>query len=259
MNQPNYVLLEEEGFPFIRLDKTGKVFNMKSDVPLTVRKQNIELHKEGGTAHFNIPILLRKYFFNELNAIHKTDQCSLEFLQLSNFIVIKQGRIWSKHFYRWLDGGPNNQGYYHTSLRNDFCTISCVKIHRVVAMAFIPNPFNYSDVNHIDGNKANNTVDNLEWVTSYMNHLHARSHGLRESALNESQVHEVCKRLISGENQRSIAFTLGISVHAIGHIVNHGSHREIAKQYGIPYKAPIRLIPVDRSKYKPRFSGPLCE
>lgn len=71
----------------------------------------------------------------------------------------------------------NNNGYFITSLYVNSKSKKFL-VHRLVAEAFIPNPDNKPQINHIDGNKENNCVDNLEWVTQSENELHASKFGL---------------------------------------------------------------------------------
>lgn len=63
-------------------------------------------------------------------------------------------------------------GYLLCSLNKNHKT-KALLVHTIVAMAFIPNPYNKSQVNHKDGNKKNNKVENLEWVTPSENQLHS--------------------------------------------------------------------------------------
>ena len=67
-------------------------------------------------------------------------------------------------------------GYRHTILNG-----KNRNIHRVIAETFIPNPNNLPCVNHKDGNKQNNRVDNLEWCTHSENTLHSFRTGLQKT------------------------------------------------------------------------------
>ena len=72
----------------------------------------------------------------------------------------------------------NNRGYYSVGIKR-----KTFMVHRLVALAFLPNPENKPFVNHIDGNKLNNHIDNLEWCTCKENNLHARKTGLHKQAI----------------------------------------------------------------------------
>ncbi|MGD2273203.1 HNH endonuclease [Bacillus wiedmannii] len=64
-------------------------------------------------------------------------------------------------------------GYLNVALMNSIGKTKYLRVHRLVALAFIPNPSEKTYVNHIDENRKNNHVNNLEWVTPKENNLHS--------------------------------------------------------------------------------------
>ena len=90
----------------------------------------------------------------------------------------------------------NSTGYLHVDLYKNGNRYY-KKVHRLVANAFIPNIDNKPQINHIDGNKINNRVDNLEWVTASENIHHAWTTGICEAHNKGKQLSEETKAKIS--------------------------------------------------------------
>jgi hypothetical protein len=80
-----------------------------------------------------------------------------------NHIIYKDGRIWSKSRNILLKATKGRDGYLRVLLSRNK-KHDCYYIHRLLAQHFIPNPDNKSEVEHIDKNKLNNSLDNLRWV-----------------------------------------------------------------------------------------------
>ena len=78
-----------------------------------------------------------------------------------------------------LKPATDNRGYFRCALSKNNI-LKTYKVHRLVAQAFIPNPNNYPQINHLDGNKKNNNAENLEWCTNSVNQIHAYSHNLNQ-------------------------------------------------------------------------------
>lgn len=88
--------------------------------------------------------------------------------------VIKKGKPITPHL---------SKGYYSISLSKGNKTIT-QKIHRLVAQAFIPNPLNKPQINHINGIKTDNRAENLEWCNCKENIQHAFKTGLKPNNVN---------------------------------------------------------------------------
>lgn len=81
----------------------------------------------------------------------------------------------------------NNYPYYFVGLLKNGKR-KYFAVHRLVAMMFIPNPNNYEQVDHLDGNKLNNNVENLEWVTPKENTNRAWQKGLAHNTKYQREV-----------------------------------------------------------------------
>ena len=76
--------------------------------------------------------------------------------------------------------GVDTRGYLRVGFTKNK-KVKLFRIHRLVAEAFIPNPYNKPEINHIDGNKHNNKITNLEWCTSQENTIHSYKNNLQKT------------------------------------------------------------------------------
>ena len=85
----------------------------------------------------------------------------------------------------------NHNGYKTIMLRSNEGKAEIFRVHRLVAMAFVENPNNYTIINHIDGVKNNNHFSNLEWCTYGMNNKHAFDTKLKENKKSYTRDEEI--------------------------------------------------------------------
>ena len=137
------------------------------------------------------------------------------------YYICSNGRIFNQRGF--LNPYKNGAGYLTIDVRKYGVRIYPV-IHRLVAKAFIPNPYGKPEVNHINGDKTDNRVENLEWVTHSENKLHAFRIGLEcnkgeqhpSHKLTNTDVEEIRKLLKLGQfTHREIAKMFGVSRYAI--------------------------------------------
>ena len=112
-----------------------------------------------------------------------------------------------------------------TKVENGIVKRKSVRVHRIVAENFIPKISGREFVNHIDGNKENSKVENLEWCTASENELHSyevlgkKSNGIvrRKFTLVEAEI--IRDRVKNGEMQKDLAIEFDVAIGTIHKII----------------------------------------
>lgn len=138
--------------------------------------------------------------------------CTDKRIKLKEIYLIKPSLQSIKNYKRYRVNLSNEKGHKQ------------FKVHRLIAQAFIPNPLNKPQVNHIDNNPLNNRASNLEWVTNLENCHHAMRQGRLNrgskngmSKLNEEKVLEIRSSNLSVEE---LSKKYSVGKHAIENVLN---------------------------------------
>ena len=109
----------------------------------------------------------------------------IEIKNYPKYAINKNGEVWSYKYKKYLK--PYLRAGYLSVQLYENKIVKWHLIHRLLAQTFIPNPHNKLQVNHIDGNKLNNDINNLEWVTTQENMKHAWKLGLYKQCCENSK------------------------------------------------------------------------
>jgi hypothetical protein len=96
-----------------------------------------------------------------------------------NYVLYEDGRVFSNISNKFIRFDSLTARYHTVSLWENK-KVTVILLHRLLAKTFIPNPNNYPCINHKDGNKKNNNINNLEWCTHQQNTIHSYATGLQK-------------------------------------------------------------------------------
>ena len=150
-----------------------------------------------------------------------------------NYYVTDDGRIWSECTQKYLSPQYDKNGYVKVRMRSTDNKSHRYSVHRLVLENFKPvQGMEKLQVNHKDGNKLNNKLDNLEWTTCEENITHAIQNNLRAtingaSKLTPEQVIEIFRRAWNGETNIKLGKEFNVHPDQIGRIKNKKSWKNI--------------------------------
>ena len=169
---------------------------------------------------------------------------------LTALIIYSDGSIYRTDKEKFLTPWKNNGGYLNIHICYNGIEIR-KSVHQLVAETFIENPENKPQINHIDGNKENNNVENLEWVTQNENMKHAHDTRLATSKqadechfskYTRKQVTRACKEIERDNlSMKEISKLTGIPLKTLYEIRSGKIWNSISKNFKFPkrkYKEP---------------------
>lgn len=171
-----------------------------------------------------------------INEIKGYEECGVGYKIFENGDVVsyKNGNVIENAPQRTLKTqvSKGTRGYAQVQLGN-----RTVKIHRLVALVFIPNPENKPQVNHIDGNKTNNCVSNLEWCDNSENQKHAFKYGLHKSKKGDESPYWENEEAMWTMNKRRMVIAYDKDMNVIGEYKSAG---DASRKLGICLSTIIR-------------------
>lgn len=145
--------------------------------------------------------------------------------EFPKYEINKLGQVRNKKSGKILSQSLSTKGYYQINIEN-----KSRRTHRLLCQTFIPNPMNYETVNHINGDKLDNALDNLEWMSRSENVKHSRNElGITPIPYSKSNKKH---HLINKTGTKS---TAGKSIKAV---LENG----IKKEYGSAMEAALELF-----------------
>lgn len=165
-------------------------------------------------------------------------------------LVSEDGTVMSKRTGKVFKQRVNEFGYVQVSVPNGEKGKTVKrKVHRLVAQTYIPNPENKREVNHIDGDKTNNHVSNLEWATSQENKQHAWENGLytaigedhHDAIHSEEFIRNICELIQDGLRNKDIAEMIGLHKDFISDIRTGRRWGSVSKDYKLSFERKERL------------------
>jgi hypothetical protein len=161
------------------------------------------------------------------------------FERFVGYAIDTSGIVWSckRNPEKWqeLKSKKHKQSYPFVIL-SSFGTDKTITVHRLVGLSFLPNPDQLRDINHINGDKADNHVSNLEWMSHKDNVRHGIDNGFRNTAtgerlantfLTKCDVQDIYNRILAGEPNISIAKLYNIDRSLVSNIKRGKTWRSV--------------------------------